>query len=446
MPTGPRLATLLLVLALVALPAVALRAFCIGKSCQTSEATASVAVPFCPLPAVLRHEIAAGFREDRSPDVLGVTTLAGTEIGTPIGDDVEVPWPSVGNPDATRVPIAFFGDRLTGSRPPDGTGLDQIAPTLAQAIGYRRPHPEVRSGTPSRGVITAAGTQATSDPLIIEIVWKGVGSSTLEDRPKTWPFLRSIIRGSGTMEGTTGSLPVDPSATLTTIGTGGLPAQHGITGTVLRGQDGAIARAWTPGAPSSVIATLPDDLDASSDQAVRVGGVLTDASDRGLIGDGWYLGDRDRDDVVVSGRPAAKVARLLNEGYGSDGRQGLIGVVVRGPISGMDDTTEAIVRLVRARVPDAIFVVTATGKTRTGDARPEDAGVDVAADVDAAVGAPIVAADGAGGLFLDREISSERSITADAVAEAMGTLRDADGSPIFEDTFPSFAVSFARYC
>ncbi|HEY6566364.1 MAG TPA: hypothetical protein VI341_02500 [Actinomycetota bacterium] len=450
MPTGRRLATLLLVLALVALPAVALRAFCIGKSCQTSEATASVAVPFCPLPASLRTQIAAGFREDRSPDALGVTSDAGTGINTPIGDDVEVPWPSVLdsglNDGATRVPIAFFGDGFTGSAPPEGTGLDQIAPTLAQAIGYRRPHPEVRSGTPVRGV-TATAAQVRDDPLIVEIVWKAVGSSGLQRRAGAWPFLRSIVRDTGTMEGTTGSLPVDPSATLTTIGTGGLPSQHGITGTVLRGPDGAIARAWMPGAPSSVIATLADDLDASSDQAARVGAVLDDASDRGLIGDGWYLGDRDRDDVVVSDHPVAQVTRLLDEGFGSDGHPGLIGVVVRGSISGMDDMTEAIVRLVRKRVPDATFAVTATGDTGPpGRTSSSEDILDVAAQVDATVGAPIVAAEGAGGLFLDRVVSSERSITADTVAEAMATLRGADGDEVFLDAFPSFAVSFARYC
>ena len=54
MPIGSRLTTLLVVLALVALPAVALRAFCVGKSCDSGEATASAAVPFCPLPAELR--------------------------------------------------------------------------------------------------------------------------------------------------------------------------------------------------------------------------------------------------------------------------------------------------------------------------------------------------------------------------------------------------------
>jgi sialate O-acetylesterase len=40
--------------------------------------------------------------------------------------------------------------------------------------------------------------------------------------------------GAGTLEGETGSLPIDPAATLTTVGTGGLPSQHGITGSFVR--------------------------------------------------------------------------------------------------------------------------------------------------------------------------------------------------------------------
>ncbi|HEY5859249.1 MAG TPA: hypothetical protein VIX62_03080, partial [Actinomycetota bacterium] len=80
MPIGSRLTTLLVVLALVALPAVALRAFCVGKSCDSGEATASAAVPFCPLPAELRGLISAGFRQGRSPDVMAATDANGPGV------------------------------------------------------------------------------------------------------------------------------------------------------------------------------------------------------------------------------------------------------------------------------------------------------------------------------------------------------------------------------
>jgi hypothetical protein len=441
-PTGRRLATLLVVLALVALPAVALRLFCVGESCETSEAITSAGVPFCPLPESLRDAIAAGFREERSPDALGVSAGSVGGVATEVDDDVEVPWPSVGAPSSTQVPIAFSGPAFTGTPPPAGTGLDQIAPTVAQAIGYGRPHPEVRAGTPATGVAHAT-QRRVPDPLILEIVWKSVGSTELEAHRNDWPFLRSMIRVDGTLEGTTGSLPIDPAATLTTIGTGGLPSQHGITGTMLRGTGGTIARAWNPSAPSSVIATFADDLDSTTGQDARVGGVLTAGSDRGLIGDGWYLGARDRDDVVVSDRPTDEVTNFLDDGYGTDGNPGFIGVVVRDSLTRMDRITEDLVRLVHDRVPRATVVVTATGGIATNRGI---GATDVAQQVDAAVGAPIVANEGTGGLFLDRTVSTTRSITANAVVAAMGDVRTSDGSPVFEDTFPSFAVAFSRYC
>ncbi len=72
MSSGRRLAVLLVALAVVAAPAVVLRALCVGESCD--EANASTArVPFCPLPADVRDLIVAGFRDGRSPDVSAAT-------------------------------------------------------------------------------------------------------------------------------------------------------------------------------------------------------------------------------------------------------------------------------------------------------------------------------------------------------------------------------------
>ena len=450
MPTGRRLASLLVVLALVALPAVALRAFCIGQSCTTTEATAAI-VPFCPLPAPVRAAIAAGFREGRSPDALGVTSGETPGVATSVAADVEVPWPSVEPPlvdgrgasNDTRVPIVFFGGGFTGSAPPDGTGTDQIAPTLAQAIGFRMPHPDVRTGTPAPGVADGEVIGSAAPPLVVQVVWKGVGSTDLEGAPGAWPFLRSLVDASGTLEGTTGSLPIDPAATLTTIGTGGIPSQHGITGTTLRADDGTVARAWSRRAPTSVIATLADELDAATDQRARVAGVLTETSDRGLIGDGWYASEHDRDDVIIARRPLPAVASLLRGGHGSDPGPGVIGVVIEGSISDMDRMTRQLVRVVRAGSPFASFVITATGSAASPAAMSAD---DLVEQAEARLGAPVIAAAGSGGLFLDRNAAAERSITAAAVATAMGAARTPDGEALFADTFPSFAVSFSRYC
>ena len=436
MPIGSRLTTLLVVLALVALPAVALRAFCVGKSCDSGEATASAAVPFCPLPAELRGLISAGFRQGRSPDVMAATDADGPGVRVDDGSEIAVPWPSTG-PIDTRVPIAFFGTGFTGRDPADGTGLDQIAPTLAAAMGYDRSHDEVRAGVPAQGVADASDEPS----LVVQVVWKGVGSADLEAHPHAWPFLRATIaRGGGTLEGTTGSLPLDPTATLTTIGTGGLPTQHGITGTIIRGDHGDVAQAWGPGAPGSVIATLADDLDRDTDQRAMIAGVLSSRSDRGIIGDGWYVDRRDHDTVVVTRHPVPAVAGLLDQ-VGAEG--GVIGVVVRGDVDAMDRTTRQIVRSVRAQVPSTAFVVTSTGSLR--GARGEDAAA-IAERVDTSLGSPVIAASAADGLFLDRTVATQASITAAGVSDAMETERTPAGTPLFADTFPSFAVAFARYC
>ena len=443
MPTGRRLVTLLVALSLVAFPAVALRVFCLGKSCDSGDATASASIPFCPLPARVRALIGAGFRQGRSPDVLAVTDIA-SAVRTSVGERTRVPWPSSVASADTRVPIAFFGQGFTGASPPNGTGLDQIAPTVAQAIGYRRTHPEVRAGTPAPGIAGPTGAPHAWQPFVVEIAWKGVGTSDLESEPHAWPFLKSLMRdGGGTLDGTTGSLPLDPAATLTTIGTGGLPSQHGIIGSIVRGDDGQVARAWSPAASGSVIASLADDIDRSEDQRARIGAIIDERTDRGIVGDGWYVDRRDRDDLIVTDRPITAVDRLLDDGYGTDGNVGVIGVVVRDSVGQMDRMTGSIVRAVRARVPTATFIVTATGSL--AGSHGDDA-ARVTNQVESALGAPVVEATGVGGLFLDRGLSTKSLVTADDLATEVKGLRDERGTPVFADAFPSFAVAFARYC
>src|SRR5947208_8914654 len=71
-PFTRRLITLLTVLGLIALPAVAARAFCLGSSCEKTSIPTS-RVPFCPLPDVIKKEVAAGYYAGRSPDVMTIT-------------------------------------------------------------------------------------------------------------------------------------------------------------------------------------------------------------------------------------------------------------------------------------------------------------------------------------------------------------------------------------
>ena len=443
---GRRLLVLLLILAGLGVPAGVLRATCAGKSCQDGGG-GQARVPFCPLPAHLKADIEAGFRQGRSPDVLAVTRQAGLWSEADPAGALAIPWPSLAGGPSTSVPIAFWGTGIArDARLTPGTGLDQIAPTLSDVLGFRRPHPDVRAGTAVPGV--ADGERPR---LVLEIAWKGVGSEELKAEPDAWPYLMSLMRvGAGTMDGDAGSLPLDPAATLTTIGTGGLPSQHGITGTLIRNDRGAVVRAWGPGAPPSVIATLPDDLDQAMNQKPLIGIVEGDTADQGIIGGTWYLG-HDRDRVVLApgsgALPAAE--RLLGAGFGLDSTPDILAVVLEGPVGSMDAWTKQLVAAAeRASGGSLAVVVVGTGTNRPATPATGAALSGVLAQVEAAVPGDgrVVAATVAGGLFLDQQILARQGISGDAAVQALLKVTGPDGRSMIDDVFQGFAVSFARYC
>jgi hypothetical protein len=326
---------------------------------------------------------------------------------------------------------------------PDGVRLDAIAPTLESITGHRREHPEVRTGT-----AIAQLDREKRTPLVVVIAWKGLGTPDLRAAPGAWPFLRELLRsGAGTSQATTGSLPLDPAATLTTIGTGALPSAHGITGSVLRSDGGEVAAAWSEPGTGSVIATFADDLDHDSAGAPIVGAVVADPTDRGLIGDGWYLDGVDRDTVLEAedpGSAATEAASLVrSERLGADATTDVLGVVLRGSVRRADVATASIVRSIRAAVPEATFVIAGTGSTR--GAPGEDAAA-VAHAVDADLSAPVVAAPSGDGLYLDRGVLVDRSLTTQRVADAVRRAGSTPDGNLFADVYPSFAVAFSRYC
>ena len=382
-----------MICAAIGIPAVALRAACAGRSCS-SGGGGEARIPFCPLPDELKADLAAGFRQGRSPDVFAVTRGGAVRGGTDPADD-PFSWPSVGAAEATGVPIVFSGTGVDASATvPDGTGLDQVAPTISDVIGFKRPFPGVRAGVAVNGV--ASGT---TPRLVVEIALKGIGTQDIEGARSSWPFLDSLLHeGTGTLSGTTRSLPLDPAATLTTIGTGGLPSQHGITGSYVRNDDGDVVRAWGDGAPLSVIATLPADLDEKTGQRSMVGLVATDGTDRGLVGGNWYP-HHDRDAVTVASGPGSVAAAsdILAQGFGRDDIPDILGLVLAGP---------------------------------GADARIR----------------PIVAEAVPGGLFLDQATLATEQISGDAAVQALLRVTTPDGQRMMADAFQGFAVSFARYC
>lgn len=439
-----RLTTLLLVLGLIAVPAAALRAFCVGSSCDAAEER-TAPVPFCSLDRGVRDLVTAGFYEGRSPDVLGVT--GETAVTSHAPRFLDVAWPSTSR-DEPDVPVVFLGPAFTGNELPSDLGLDQVAPTLERPLGFERPFPEVRSGR----AIGGATHPDASTPLAVIVVWRGVGMPEIEDADSLW--LEDRLAGAGTAAATNvtaglagaGSLPLDPTAVVTTIGTGGLPAEHGITGTVLGTEEG-FTTAFRHDAPGTVIAALGDDLDEETGGEALVGLVAADPTDRGLIGQTWYGGDDDDTMIVDRRDPAGSARRLLAQGWGAGGAPDLLGVTLVGDVASMDAATRRIVETIQEQVPDAAIAVTATGSLAAGDASIDDREVADRVDVALPAAEPVIAGSAAGGFFLDDESAARQGVTSQQVADAMAVQVASDlTTPLFDDTFPSFTVRFGRYC
>jgi hypothetical protein len=331
-----------------------------------------------------------------------------------------------------------------GGAVPDGVTLDRIAPTVGEAIGLHRPFPDVRSGTAIEGV--AVGGRPA---LVLLVAWKGIGSADLEAARDDWPFLASLVEGgAGTLAGQTGSLPLDPAATLTTIGTGGLPSQHGVTGSFVRNDEGEVTPAFGDGAPVQVIATLADDLDEQTDGRALVGLVATEAADRGLVGGGWYP-DEDPVDVAIGDGAAEPLAvgTHLATGFGDDDVTDVLGVVMDGGIRSLDARTRRIVNeAVRDTAGSVLVVVAGSGGREHATLATPDARLTDAVEESVPGSAPAVAATVPGGIFLDRTTLTEAHVTGQVAVDALLGVTDPDGDRMMADAFQGFAVSFARYC
>jgi hypothetical protein len=341
----------------------------------------------------------------------------------------------------------FWGDGVHGtSSVPAGAELRQLAPTIAEILRFERPFPGVRSG---RAIPDIAGPDVPR--LVLEIAWKGVGTPDLQSDPDAWPFLRGLVSsGAGTLDGDVGSLPLDPSAGLTTIGTGGLPAEHGIAGGWFRDDGGEVVAAWAAGAPTSVIATLPDDLDRAFSQRPLIGIVGSDPADRGIVGSGWY-DERDRDDRVTAADGRARlraVTRLLVDGYGRDDVPDVLAVVMEGSVGSLDAELRRTVRAARSATAGRVLVV----MTATGAGNAPGSGQVEASDLERIVEAgidtdePLIQAVVPGGFYLDQQAMTAAGVTGQIAQDAALAARGTGGSPIFVDAFQGFAVPFGRYC
>ena len=428
------------IVALIAVPAAVLRVLCVGRSCDQVE-KADRKVPFCSLPPRTRTALAAGYREGRSPDILAVTN-ASVGLVSETADPKGAVWPRLESDGATA-PVVFWGARIPKGAEIPRMGLDDIAPSLARVLEFDVPHPEVRSG---RAVVGAL--DGPIPKLIVEVVIRGVEDIASD------PVLNGLRAAGAAAEASLESLPRDPAALTTTIGTGGVPAEHGITGSLLRNDNAQVTSAWVAarsGArpPRSVIATLADDLDEELRQRPRIGLVADTEQARGLVGGNWYVdNDSDASAIVPTRRVISAFRQMLAQGFGRDTVPDLIGVSLRATKTEGATPALHVLRVVEKAVGKNF---TAAIVALPSEARPDLVfeGSDVTRSVNDKL-SPVVEADTAGGLFLDQDALARAEITRDEVVEALkAELLEASGTEedfVFADVFPGTSVAFARFC
>ena len=438
-----RFLTLGVILIVLGVPAVALRALCVGRSCAAAD-EARTPVPFCSLPDEIRDAISRGFYEGRSGDILAV-------IGAGSITSDGQPWPSarVGPP---RVPIVFWGAGiLPGVQVAETPGLEDIAPTIASALDFLRPHPDVRAGEPIAGVVTEPG----GIRLVLQIVWEGIGTRELDEAEGSWPnLLRLFDTGAGVRAAETGSLPTDPAAAIATIGTGGFPNQHGMTAGLVRNDRGRPVRPWGPGSPSSVIATLSDHLEESFGQDPVIGVVGGDVIARGLIGGTWGIQDRDLVRLLPrassSAQRSAEVVRLLRAtALGKDEIPDVLGVVLDGDLDELDRALPRMIAAAERATDERVLVVVAgTGNGTVDDGAATMTGTELIERVEDRIpgGGRLIEATTPGALFLDADELRRRDVYDDVVLKPLLGLRSGSGSPVLADAFPAAAVTFGRFC
>jgi hypothetical protein len=419
----------------------------VGRSCAAARDGASKA-PFCSLPEEIRSAISKGFYEGRSGDVLAVTGSVPVETAGQ-------PWPSV-QAEPPEVPIVFWGAGIEpGVEISEQTGLEDIAPTIASVLDFVRPHPDVRVGEP----IADGVAEPTDVRLVVEIVWQGIGTRELLDDEDSWPNLARLFEsGAGVRAAETGTLPTDPVAALATIGTGGLPFQHGMTSSLVRNDAGRPVRPWGPRTPSSVIATLPDHLEEAFAQEPVIGIVGSDVSARGVIGGTWGIEDRDLVSLLPRAasveRQTREAVRLLRtSALGRDEVPDVLGVVLTGDLAALDRHLDRVIAAARTAADDRVLVVvTGTGRpnglSAGSDERVATTTDDLVAVVEAQIGGSpgLIEAVTPGALFLDARELRSRGVYDDVVLKPLEDLRSDSGDRVFADVFPAAAVTFGRFC
>ena len=136
-----------------------------------------------------------------------------------------------------RIPLVVYGAGVQPSDSEERVSLADVAPTIAELIGFDGFLDLGREGRPLPGI----SRQTDRPEIVVTFVIDGGGWNVLQEFPDAWPNLKRLMREGATFRNAIhGSFPAVTASAHATIGTGAFPRTHGITGHNLR--DGTKAR------------------------------------------------------------------------------------------------------------------------------------------------------------------------------------------------------------
>jgi type I phosphodiesterase/nucleotide pyrophosphatase len=136
-----------------------------------------------------------------------------------------------------RIPLVVYGAGIQPSDSTERVSLADVAPTVAELIGFDEFLDLGREGRPLPGI----SRPADRPELVVTFVIDGGGWNVLHEYPDAWPNLKRLMQGGATFRNAIhGSFPAVTASAHATIGTGAFPRTHGITGHNIR--DGRKAR------------------------------------------------------------------------------------------------------------------------------------------------------------------------------------------------------------
>jgi hypothetical protein len=198
-----------------------------------------------------------------------------------------------------RIPLVVYGAGIQPSGSDERVSLADVAPTIAELVGFDGFLDLGREGRPLPGISRPAGRPE----IVVTFVIDGGGWNVLQEYPDAWPNLRRLMQSGATFRNAIhGSFPAVTASAHATIGTGAFPRTHGITGHNIR--DGKKARKayGEPGRaePGDILVpTLADLWSDSTDNRAWVGELGYQIWHLGMLGHGGSSRGGDERSVAL---------------------------------------------------------------------------------------------------------------------------------------------------